>query len=158
MTDEKITYDTCTSCEKIGGVRSLGSTPMGLLVHCDLCGGEDILPDATAAELARQRDVQVAELGAERVSEVVAGPLPTGPVRRLRHDEAVGAMLEAAQHAAGTPESVVLYLRSRGFELVAAEPVHCACPQDVTTGQVLRNPACGIHGDVDEGVGAGAGA
>ncbi len=137
----------CPGCGAMSWT-TLGATPVGRLDRCDCCGSEQVVPDADAQALAAERDADVAAAGAERAFEVVAGPLSTGPVVRLRHGEQVAALVNAATHAVGTPESVALCLRASGYEIVLSRPARCTCPTDVATGEALRNPTCAIHGDV----------
>lgn len=145
---------------------AMGSTPAGMYVRCiatvtgasntgagfeTVCGEEFVTPDPAAVQEAARN----AALEAEQMGQlaVVCGPPPAGPLRPLRHAEAVEAVLDAARFAAGTPESVVTYLRRRGFAIVATDPAACLCPweavADSARGRVVRNPSCPVHGDDD---------
>jgi hypothetical protein len=121
----------------------LGDTPMGVLVACRACAYEHFDVDDDAELEAARREHEVTTRGADRQLALTVGPLSTSKLTRLRHPDQVTAMARAAEHAAGTPESVVLYLRSIGFELCGTAPVQCDCP----TG--IRSPVCGIHGDAE---------
>lgn len=132
----------------------IGALRIGALYQClsgpegSPCGEEWVIPDADVAAVAAARVEQVAAEHGEAVIERTVGPLPDGSITRLRHPDMVEVLAKAAEHGRGTAESVVVWLRANGYEIVGAPPVQCTCLHGAP-GDVVRNPLCGVHGDAD---------